>query len=142
MKTRLAFSALLLTGLCAMSGAVPNSAAQSSADAGAVQLITVTAERYRFDPSEIRVKLGTTVRLKITASDHAHGFKINLTSEEEKGGEPGLVFASPQECVKIDKDQTTTVEFVAKKAGTYAFHCCVVCGWHHHAMKGQLIVEP
>ena len=142
MKTRLAFSALVIAGLCAMTGAVPNSAAQSSADAGAVQLITVSAERYRFDPSEIRVKLGTTVRLKITASDHAHGFKINLTPEGEKGGEPGLVFASPQECVKIEQGQTTTVEFVAKKAGTYAFHCCVVCGWHHHAMKGQLIVEP
>ena len=140
MTKRMTISALLLAGLCAMIGITRNSSAQA-ADAGAVQLITVSAERYHFDPAEIRVKAGTTVRLKITATDHAHGFKINLTPEGEKG-EPGLVFSSPQECVKIEEGQTTTVEFTAKKPGTYQFHCCVVCGFHHHAMKGQLIVEP
>jgi cytochrome c oxidase subunit 2 len=140
MKPRLAFPALLLGLLCALNGSPRKSSAQS-ADAGAVQLITVSAERYHFEPAEIRVKAGTTVRLKITATDHAHGFKINLTPEGEKGGEPGLVFSSPQECVRIEEGQTTTVEFVAKKPGTYQFRCCVVCGWHHHAMKGQLVVE-
>lgn len=143
MKLRLALSALLLSSLCATTGVVQNSAAQSSPDAGAVQLITVSAQKYRFDPSDIRVKAGTTVRLKITATDHAHGLKISLTPEgAENGSGPGLVFSSPQDCVKIDEGQTTTVEFVAKKPGTYPFRCCVRCGWHHRAMKGQVIVEP
>jgi cytochrome c oxidase subunit II len=141
MKARLAFSILLIACLCAITESTPKSSAQA-ADAGAVQLITVSAQRYHFDPAEIRVKQGTTVRLKITAMDHAHGFKINLTPDGEKGSEPGLVFSSPQECVRIEEGQTTTVEFVAKKAGTYQFHCCVVCGFHHRSMKGQLVVEP
>jgi cytochrome c oxidase subunit II len=141
MRQRLAFLTLAIAILCASTGTVPRSSAQAS-DSGAVQLITVSAERYRFDPSEIRVKQGTTVRLKITATDHAHGFKINLSPEgADKGGEPGLVFSAPQECIKIEEGQTTTVEFIAKKPGTYKFRCCVVCGFHHHAMKGELIVE-
>lgn len=140
MKIRLAISSLL--AILAAISPMPGWSAQSSSDAGAVQLITVTAKKYEFDPAEIRVKQGTTVRLKITATDHEHGFKIDLTPEgAEKGGEPGLVFSAPQECVKIDKGQTTTVEFVAKRPGTYRFRCCVVCGWHHHAMKGTLVVE-
>jgi cytochrome c oxidase subunit 2 len=120
---------------------VPRSLAQSGNEA--VQLITVTAKKYEFDPSPIRVKQGAKVRLSITATDHAHGFKISpFPDGAEKSGDPGLVFSSPQDCTKIEKGQTTTVEFVAQKAGTYSFRCCVVCGFHHHAMKGQLIVEP
>jgi heme/copper-type cytochrome/quinol oxidase subunit 2 len=41
-----------------------------------VQVIEVTAKKYAFSPSPIRVKLGAKVELKITATDHAHGFKI------------------------------------------------------------------
>lgn len=120
---------------------VPRSLAQSNAEG--VQVITVTAKKYEFDPSPIRVKQGTKVRLTITATDHAHGFKISSFPDgAEKSGDPGLVFSSPQDCTKIEKGQTATVEFIAQKAGTYPFRCCVVCGFHHHSMKGELIVEP
>lgn len=139
MKPRLAFSTMLFAMLLATG---PGSA-QSNADTGAVQVITVTAKKYEFDPSPIRVKQGTKVRLNITATDHAHGFKINPVPEgADRTGEPGLVFSSPQDCTKIEKGQTASVEFTAQKAGTYAFRCCVRCGFHHRSMKGQLIVEP
>jgi cytochrome c oxidase subunit II len=142
MKLAVALSALVLAGLIA-SSPVSTSSAQSTASTEGVQVITVTAKKYEFDPSPIRVKQGTKVRLNITAVDHAHGFKISPAPEGgETGGEPGLVFSSPQDCTKIEKGQTATVEFVAQKAGTYHFRCCVVCGFHHHSMKGELIVEP
>jgi cytochrome c oxidase subunit II len=141
MKPRLAISAMLLAMLVA-TGVHPGSA-QSNADTGAVQVITVTAKKYEFDPSPIRVKQGAKVRLNITASDHAHGFKINPFPEgSARGGEPGLLFSSAQDCTKIEKGQTASVEFTAQKAGTYAFRCCTVCGWHHRSMKGELMVEP
>ena len=108
-----------------------------------VQVITVTAKKYDFDPSPIRVKAGTRVQLKITATDHAHGFSIKDSPEGADGsGKAGLIFSSSQGCLKIEEGQIATVEFVAQAPGTYSFRCCVHCGWHHRSMKGQLIVEP
>jgi heme/copper-type cytochrome/quinol oxidase subunit 2 len=101
------------------------------------------SQKYEFSPSPIRVKQGTMVQLKITATDHAHGFRLKqLPDEAASKGNAGLVFSSPQDCQKIEKGQTATVEFVAQTPGTYPFKCCTRCGWHHRAMKGQLIVEP
>lgn len=111
--------------------------------AGQVQVIEVKAKKYDFTPSPIRVKQGTKVQLKITATDRSHGFRIKEFPEgENKTASPGLVFSSPQNCLKIEQNQTQTVEFVAQTPGTYRFRCCVHCGWHHEAMKGDLIVEP
>jgi heme/copper-type cytochrome/quinol oxidase subunit 2 len=108
-----------------------------------IQVVEITDKKYEFDPSPIRVKQGARVQLKITATDHAHGFKINSFPEgSPSNGAPGLVFSSPQSCQKIAKHETVSIEFVAQTAGTYAIRCCVVCGWHHRAMKGELIVEP
>jgi len=108
-----------------------------------VQVIEVTAKKYEFSPSPIRVKQGAKVELKITATDHAHGFKIKQLPEGvDTKGNAGLVFSSPQDCQKIEKGQTATIEFLAQTPGTYPFRCCTRCGWHHRAMKGQLIVEP
>jgi len=101
MKRSLALSVPVLA-LFFASAVVPDSRAQSAANSEAVQVITVTAKKYEFDPSPIRVKQGTKVRLTITAVDHAHGFKINPFPEGmEKGGEPGLAFSSEQDCTKI-----------------------------------------
>ena len=115
----------------------------SSDASGKIQVIEVTAKKYDFTPSSIRVKQGTKVELKITATDRSHGFKIQEFPEgENKATSPGLVFSSPQDCQKIEEKQTQRIEFVAQTPGTYAFRCCVHCGWHHGSMKGELIVEP
>lgn len=131
--------------LCAMLFAAAFTYAQEQAPpiAGDVQVIEVTAKKYAFDPSPIHVKKGTRVQLKITATDHEHGFAIEPYAEMvAKKGAPGLQFAAPQKCFKIEKDQTVTVEFVAQAEGTYRFKCCVHCGIHHGSMKGELIVDP
>ena len=111
----------------------------SAGGAGETQVINVTAKRYEFEPATIRVKQGTRVQLKITSTDHAHGFKVN---ESDAQGKPGLVFSAAQDCTKIEEGKTDTVEFVALTPGTYPFRCCVHCGWHHRAMKGEIVVEP
>jgi cytochrome c oxidase subunit 2 len=107
------------------------------------QVIEVTAKKYDFTPSPIRVKQGARVQLKITATDREHGIKFDLYPDGAKStGPPGLVMASPQDCFKLEKGTATTVEFTAQTPGTYSFKCCVSCGMGHGRMKGQLIVEP
>lgn len=108
-----------------------------------VQTIEVTAKKYDFTPSPIRVKQGATVRLKITATDRTHGIRIDPYPDGAKDkGEPGLVFTAKQDCLKLEKNEPATVEFVAKTPGAYTFKCCVHCGFGHGHMKGQIIVEP
>lgn len=128
---------LLLTAIIPLRGdlaAVP--------DSEGVQVIQVTAKKYEFDPSPIRVKQGTKVQLKITAADHAHGFRLIPFANGGDEKTPGLVFSAAPACVKIEKGQTETVEFVAQTPGTYPISCCVHCGWSHRSMKGELVVEP
>jgi cytochrome c oxidase subunit 2 len=108
-----------------------------------VQLIEMTAKKYEYTPSPIRVKRGGKVQLRITALDKTHGFKINLNPDEsDKKGDPGLIFSSNDDCFKLEKGIPTVVQFVARTPGTYSFHCCNRCGIGHGGMKGQLIVEP
>lgn len=143
MRSLLPVSILAFATLSLTSSTVARPSNQSPGATEGVQVIEVTAKKYEFNPSPIRVKQGAKVQLKITASDHAHGFKIRPFPEGTgAAGNAGLVFSSPQDCLKIEKGQTATIEFVAQTPGTYAFRCCVRCGWHHRSMKGELIVAP
>ena len=133
---------LFASAVCFIAGSYARSSHALQADQN-VQTIEVTAKKYDFTPSPIHVKQGATVRLKITSIDRSHGFAIDLYPDGTKDkGDPGLVFTSKQECVKLEKDIPETVEFVAHTPGTYTFKCCVHCGLGHGHMKGQLIVEP
>ena len=128
-------------GLASKSFAMPLNMSASATEG--VQVIEVSATKYEFNPSPIRVKQGTRVQLKLTATDHVHGFRITeFPDGVDTKGKAGLVFASPQDCRRLEKGQTETIEFVAQTPGTYSFKCCVHCGWDHRGMKGELIVEP
>ena len=108
-----------------------------------VQIIEVTAKKYEYSPAPIHVQSGTKIQLKITATDHDHGFSIATVPDGADSNTPaGLVFDSAQECWQLKKGETTTVEFLAKAPGTYSFKCCHTCGFGHRGMKGLLIVEP
>jgi cytochrome c oxidase subunit 2 len=107
-----------------------------------VQIIELTAKKYEYSPSPVHVKSGTKVQLKITATDHDHGFKIAVVPDgAQANGTDGLVFTSPQDCWLLKKGETTTIEFVARTPGTYTFRCCHTCGLGHRGMKGQIIVD-
>ena len=106
------------------------------------KVIELTAKKYEYSPSPVHVKAGNKVQLKITATDHDHGFKIEavLDGAEANGG-AGLVLTSPQDCWQLKKGETTTIEFLAQTAGTYAFRCCHTCGLGHRGMEGQIVVD-
>jgi cytochrome c oxidase subunit II len=107
-----------------------------------VQIVEVTAKKYEYSPAPIHIKKGAKVQLKITATDHDHGFKIADISDGAKDAAPGLIFAAEQDCWQLKKGETTTVEFVAQTEGTYTFKCCHTCGLGHRGMKGQIVVDP
>jgi len=96
-------------------------AAQAAADD-----IKVTAKKYAFNPSVIKVKQGDHVRLVITALDHDHGFKLEAFQIDQL----------------LKKGEATPIEFTAGKAGTFPFACSHFCGLGHKGMKGELVVEP
>ena len=109
----------------------------------AAQVIEVMAKKYEYSSSPVHVKVGTKVQLKITATDHDHGFKISTVPDGAlPNGADGLVFSAAQDCWQLKKGETTTIEFLARTPGTYTFKCCHTCGFGHKNMKSQIIVEP
>jgi cytochrome c oxidase subunit II len=108
------------------------------------QVIEMSAKKYEYSPSPIRVKRGTKVQLRITALDRTHGIKINLSPDgSDQKNDSGLIFSSNNDdCFKLEKGIPTVVQFVARTPGTYSFHCCNRCGIGHGGMKGQIVVEP
>ncbi len=107
-----------------------------------LRVIDVTAKKYEYSISPVHVKVGTKVQLKITATDHDHGFRLGAVPDGAANSAPGLIFASAQECWQLKKGETTMIEFLAQTPGTYTFKCCHSCGLGHKGMKGQIIVEP
>lgn len=106
------------------------------------QVIELAAMKYEYSPSPVHVKAGAKVQLKITATDHDHGFKIATVPDGTQAtGAPGLIFNSAQDCWQLKKGETTTIEFLAQSPGTYTFKCCHTCGLGHKGMKSQIIVE-
>ena len=90
-----------------------------------VTVIEMKAKHYEFIPEVVRVKAGTLVTLKIKAIDGTHGFDLGAFGID----------------VRLEEGETTVVEFLAPKAGEYAFHCSHLCGIGHLGMSGKVVVE-
>lgn len=96
------------------------------ADVEGVKVVTVTGSNFKFDPVEIRVKKGDTVRVLFKSNgEFPHDFVID---EYE--------VATNQ----LNAGEEEEVEFVADQAGTFEYYCSV---GNHRAMGmvGKLIVE-
>ena len=91
------------------------------------EVIDITVERFSFTPSEIRVKAGVPVEIRLRSDDTDHGFRIigtdiNITIPKRGKGR-------------------ATVTFVPPSAGKYVFECSKLCGAGHDFMRGALIAE-
>ena len=84
----------------------------------------VYAGNWSWDPNLIRVRKGTRVILHIQNRDAPHSFWLKAYR---------LKVALPQ-------DKTTTVEFVADKAGEFLWRCGRPCGNGCAKMRGTLVV--
>jgi cytochrome c oxidase subunit II len=91
------------------------------------KVVNITAERFTFSPSKIKVKQGALVELVLTSDDTDHGFRLPSA---------GVDVAIPQQ-----GRGEARVRFVAREKGTFAFECSRPCGAGHNLMRGTIIVE-
>lgn len=98
---------------------------EGSQGTGEVRIVEVEAGSYYYEPNEIRVKRGATVKIVMTSVDMMHDFNID---------ELGV-------SIPITKNgETNEVEFTADTVGEFEFYCSV--GQHRaNGQVGTLIVE-
>jgi len=116
--------ALTLIAVVVVGAGVAASAWRAGAAAQETKVVEVRAERFSFNPSEIRVKAGTTLEIRLTSEDTMHGFRIVGTDVDIELPKRGR--------------GTATVVF-APAAGRYVFECSQLCGAGHDFMRGVII---
>ena len=88
------------------------------------RVIEIKARRFQFSPSEITLKKGEPVILRLTSEDRTHGFLLKP--------------------FKIDTDitpgKTTDIALTPDAAGDYTIICDHYCGAGHGNMKMKLTV--
>jgi cytochrome c oxidase subunit 2 len=91
------------------------------------QVVDIVAERFTFTPSEVKTTVGTTLTIRLTSDDTAHGFRLIGTDVS----------------VEIPKRSrgATTVTFTPEAPGRYTFECAKLCGAGHSFMRGVIIAE-
>lgn len=96
------------------------SASPAAAEGQTIEL-TLTATNWKFDQDEIKAKAGDTLKLTFKSDEGMHSVDISDLGIELKNNE--------------------TQEIKLDKAGTYEFHCNIMCGQGHDNMTGLIIVE-
>jgi cytochrome c oxidase subunit II len=111
---------VLAAGMAA--GAVAAVAVPTAAEE---KVISVTARRFEFSPSTIKLKLGEPVILDLMSLDRTHGFKV-----------PALGIRTD-----ILADTSMRVRVVPDKIGRFGFACDNFCGDDHEDMNGTIVVS-
>jgi cytochrome c oxidase subunit 2 len=91
------------------------------------KVIPISAERFAFSPSKIKVKQGAIVEFVVTSDDTDHGFRIPKAHIDAAIPPPGK--------------GELRIRFVAKEKGAYVFECSRPCGAGHNLMRGTIVVE-
>ena len=121
---------LFIVALAAVAAAAPGFASRVAGGAQPAetprQIIDITAERFAFTPSEVKVKAGTALEIRLRSDDTAHGFHIVGTDVDIELPKRGRGVA--------------TVMFTPK-AGRYTFECSRLCGAGHEFMRGVIVAS-
>src|SRR5687767_12695734 len=94
----------------------------------ATRVIEITAQRFEFWPSEIRVREDEPVELRVRSEDTIHGFRIIGV---------GINLIVPK---RGKGDAVVTVTGI--RPGRYTIECNRMCGAGHNFMRATLIVDP
>jgi plastocyanin len=96
------FSVLVMLGSVSIATGIARPGS-SQADTN-TKVIELSAKKYEFSPSEIRVPKGTRVQLKVHSVDEPHGAKLDVYPEGAKDkSTPGLAFDHPEENGRVTK---------------------------------------
>jgi len=118
---KIAVLAAAIAGLGVTGGAV-----RAAREQPAPRVIHLSAERFSFTPSEIRIQAGEDVELRISSEDTAHGFEINGTDIRAAVPKRG--------------QGEVSVRVRLERSGRYEFACDRMCGAGHDFMRGVITV--
>ena len=134
-----------LAGACWAGVVLVTTIAGSLASAGATaraprsHSILVKAGQYAFDPPEIRVRRGDTLKLRFAASDVVHGFYL-------EGHDVDVTIPPLSRQVTVKRGGATQIAeevvVTAGRSGKFRYRCSKTCGAMHPFMMGELIVGP
>jgi nitrite reductase (NO-forming) len=114
-----------LTPTATASSTATTSPTKTSVPTPTVKSFTVKGGEYYFDPAEIRVNKGDTVKITFVNQEGQHNWVIDAFNARTP---------------IIGSGKTATVQFVADKTGTFEYYCSV--GNHRQlGMHGNLIVQ-
>jgi cytochrome c oxidase subunit 2 len=91
------------------------------------RVISITAERFSFNPSKVTVKQGELIEFVLVSDDTDHGFRVNGVAID--------VAIPPQGRGEV------RVRFLAKDKGKFTFECSRPCGAGHNLMRGTIEVK-
>ena len=89
------------------------------------RVIAISAKRFAFSPSEIHLKSGETVTLRISSGDVIHGLYLKPLGID----------------AAIEPGKATEVTFTPRLHGRYTAICDHFCGAGHGNMHMELVVE-
>jgi len=119
------FYSKFLKGGSTQKTVVPTPTQQVQGETASVKEFTVDGTNFAFNPSEIRVKKGDTVKIVFKDDDGQHNLVIDGYNVSTNLIGPG---------------SQDTIEFVADTVGEFEYYCSV--GSHRAlGMSGKLIVE-
>lgn len=95
---------------------------QTGPDSYELQMV---ARMWAFQPSTVRLPVGSTVDLYVTSQDIIHGFKIEQHNVNLMAV-PGAI---------------NYIRVTFNKPGEFLFACHEFCGAAHHTMAGRFIIE-
>jgi cytochrome c oxidase subunit II len=101
-------------------------AAAPAQSGGAPVDVYLLAQRFSFDPPILRLRAGSSYRLRMMAVDVSHGASFQL------GGASQIIRLRPS--IVVDRLVTFT------RPGEYLIYCTVYCGPGHDRMSAKLIV--
>lgn len=98
-------------------------------------VVRISAERFSFTPSRIKLTIGDEVELRLTSQDTAHGFRLVREGADET--EEAIDVVLPKRGTG-----DASVIFKADRVGRWTFECSRMCGAGHNFMRGEIVVEP
>ena len=117
-------TATLLAAACGIALAAVAPKTNLASAAVNPKVIEISAKKFQFTPSEITLKKGEPVILRMTSTDRVHGFMSKPFKID----------------TDIPPDKTTDVAVTPETAGNFTIICDHYCGTGHSNMKMKVTV--
>ena len=117
-------AATLLAAACGITFAAVAPKTNLASAAVSPKVIEISAKKFQFTPSEITLKKGEPVILRLTSTDRVHGFMSRPFKID----------------TDISPDKTTDVGVTPASAGNFTIICDHYCGTGHGNMKMKVTV--